>query len=316
LLLLLRPRIMLALLSLPLASLAPQPQRRVPGAKAEAKASSTFQQHATNMLQAGPPEVTFKAWPALNDDDIRLAVNAGRRFRLHLHGDPNIPDPTLELFHGDSLMNRFARALAAKKAIDRKEFFEACEFFARVRSKLRADEGVGILVDCAGGHGLVGTLAAIFMFRQFNRIIIRDPKKPKAFDAVVEAAVEVAPWVEGRIVFEQAWIGPMHGALPRGCAIVGVHGCRDLTDKIIAAAADADARAVALMPCCYKSTAADAPEALRLSLGVPLAADVHRTYVLEQLGFTVKWSAIPTCISPMNRIILASRVGRGGDDHR
>ena len=108
----------------------------------------------------------------------------------------------------------------------------------------------------------------------------------------------------------------MHGALPRGCAIVGVHGCRDLTDKIIAAAADADARAVALMPCCYKSTAADAPEALRLSLGVPLAADVHRTYVLEQLGFTVKWSAIPTCISPMNRIILASRVGRGGDDHR
>ena len=147
------------------------------------------------------------------------------------------PDPTLELFQGDSLMNRFARALAAKKAIDRKEFFEACEFFARVRSKLHADDGVGTLIDCAGGHGLVGTLAAIFMFRQFDCVIVRDPKKPNAFDAVLEAAVEVAPWVEGRIMFDQSKIGPAHAPLPQGCAVVGVHGCRDLTDKIIAAAA-------------------------------------------------------------------------------
>ena len=84
-------------------------------------------------------------------------------------------------------------------------------------------------------------------------------------------------------------------------------GCRGLTDMIIAAAAEADARSVALMPCCYKSTAADAPDALRVALGVPLAADVHRTYQLEQLGYTVQWSAIPTSITPMNRIILAHR---------
>ena len=301
-----------ALLLLSLALSPPRPSRRVPDQRqlAELKSPGSFQQLATNMLPT-TAAVTFRAWPALNDDDIRLAVNAGRRFRLHLQDDdPSAPDPTLELFQGDSLMNRFARALAAKKAIDRKEFFEACEFFARVRSKLRADDGVGTLIDCAGGHGLVGTLAAIFMFRQFDRVIVRDPKKPNAFDAVLEAAVEVAPWVEGRIMFDQSKIGPAHAPLPQGCAVVGVHGCRDLTDKIIAAAAAADARAVALMPCCYKSTAAEAPQALRVSLGVPLAADVHRTYLLEQLGYTVKWSAIPTCISPMNRIILASRASR------
>ena len=49
-----------------------------------------------------------------------------------------------------------------RKAVDRKEFFESTEFFARSRHKLRADRG-GTLVDVAGGHGLVGVLAAIFM---------------------------------------------------------------------------------------------------------------------------------------------------------
>ena len=42
-----------------------------------------------------------------------------------------------------------------RKAVDRKEFFESTEFFARTRHKLRADGG-STLVDVAGGHGLVG----------------------------------------------------------------------------------------------------------------------------------------------------------------
>ena len=238
-----------------------------------------------------------------------MSVNAGRRYRLHLQDDGQA-DPTLLLLQGDSLMNKFALALARRRAIDRKEFFEACEFFARVRDRLKADDGIGTLIDVAGGHGLVGTLAAIFMSRRFQRVVVRDMRRPQAFDAVCEAAVEVAPWVEGRIVFEETKIGPGYAPLPRGCAIVCVHGCKGLTDTIINAADAADARSVALMPCCYRSTAADAPEALRAALGVPLAADVHRTYTLERLGYTVKWSAIPPSISPMNRIILAHRRDR------
>ena len=62
-------------------------------------------------------------------------------------------------------------------------------FFSRVRSRLRADDGT--LVDAAGGHGLVGALAAIFKFEQFQRIEVRDLKRPKSFSAVVDAAVEV-----------------------------------------------------------------------------------------------------------------------------
>ena len=152
----------------------------------------------------------------------------------------------------------------------------------------------------------MGVLVAIFKFEQFKRIEVHDPQRPKAFDAVVAAAIEVAPWVEGCIFYESAKLGPRQ-QLPRGCAVVGVHGCGKLTDKIITAAAEADACSLALMPCCYSQTAADAPDALRRALGVPLAADVHRTYRLEELGYTVRWSAIPPSITPMNRIIIASR---------
>ena len=71
-------------------------------------------------------------------------------------------------------------------------FFESCEFFARVRSKLCADEcGERVLVDVAGGHGLVGALAAIFKYKDFDQVVVRDRRRPKAFDAVVAAAVEV-----------------------------------------------------------------------------------------------------------------------------
>ena len=104
-------------------------------------------------------------------------------------------------------------------------------------------------------------------------------------------------------------MGP-HAPLPRGCAVACVHGCKSLTDQIIAAAADADARSIACMPCCYRSTADSAPDAVHGALGAPLATDIMRTIELERLGFTVAWTAIPPTISPMNRILLAHRPER------
>ncbi|KOO36618.1 hypothetical protein Ctob_012434 [Chrysochromulina tobinii] len=174
-------------------------------------------------------------------------------------------------------------AVATRRCIDRKEFFEACEFFAQVQGTLVADDG--LLIDVAGGHGLVGTLVALFKSKDFERVIIRDPRRPKAFDEVVSAAVEVAPWVSGRITYEQKKILPSD-PLPRGgAAVVCVHGCKSLTDRIIAAAAEAEARSIALMPCCYPSDAAQAPTALVQSLGTPLASDVQRTYDLQMHGY-------------------------------
>ena len=84
---------------------------------------------------------------------------------------------------------------------------------ARTRGKLRADGG-STLVDVAGGHGLVGCLAAIFMAKQFERVIVRDMRRPAAFDEVLAAAVEAAPWVEGRIRYEEEKVGPTHSTFP------------------------------------------------------------------------------------------------------
>ena len=90
-----------------LAALKTAPQRRT---TSNAPLRSVFVQQATNMLPAQPP-ATFRAWPALNDEATRMAVNAGRRFRLHLANETR-DDPTYALFEGDALMNRFALALA------------------------------------------------------------------------------------------------------------------------------------------------------------------------------------------------------------
>ena len=70
-------------------------------------------------LAAGPlavADASFRAWPALNSEATRHAVNAGRRHRLHLQ-DAVGPDPTRELFAGDALMARFGRALAERRAL-------------------------------------------------------------------------------------------------------------------------------------------------------------------------------------------------------
>ena len=62
-------------------------------------------------------DAKFKAWPALNDESLWLSVGVTSRSRLQA-------DLKVEaLFRGDTLQARFSRALADRKAVDRKEFF-------------------------------------------------------------------------------------------------------------------------------------------------------------------------------------------------
>jgi len=94
--------------------LALAPQRRVLDAAPQSPfaAGPHASHHST--------DANFRAWPALNDVATRHAVNAGRRHRLHLGANNGGADPTLDLFSGGTLMDRFALALAARKAVDRK----------------------------------------------------------------------------------------------------------------------------------------------------------------------------------------------------
>ena len=116
----------------------------------------------------------FRAWPALNDCEVAASVGVGRRSRL----DPRLA--SLEsLFEGDALQKRLARALTSRQAVDRKEFFETFEFFTQVRSSLRpslasSEAGAAVLVDVAGGHGLLALLFAVFEWRRFQRVVVVD----------------------------------------------------------------------------------------------------------------------------------------------
>ena len=250
-------------------------------------------------------DAKFKAWPALNDETLQLSVGVTRRSRLR-------EDLMMEaLFCGDTLQARFSRALAVRKAVDRKEFFEAWEFFARCRGSLRSEPGPApgvpaTLIDLAGGHGLVGALFAVFEYKRFESVVVLDAKRPKSYTSVYEAAAEVAPWSAALLDYREGLVNE-ETALPPGCAVACLHGCNALTDTAILVAARSRASTLAVMPCCYAQTGQGAPEALRRSLGVSVASDIHRTYELERLGYAVNWRAIPAAITPMNRVLLGRR---------
>ena len=263
----------------------------------------------------------FEAWPALNDATLALDAGVSKRSRL------NMKDTTLSsLFAGDTLQAKLSRALASRQAVDRKEFFESWEFFSRCRSSFTttSSKQPQLLVDVAGGHGMLGLLVAVFQWKRFDKVVIADTKQPKAFEKVLDAGLEVAPWIASRLKyvsgpdadFMSASTGDSSGSSPSrilspGCAVACVHGCNALTDSVLLEAARARAESIVVMPCCYGGVAKAAPPALRRSLGVALAADVERTYQLErEYGYDVGWRALPSMITPLNRILTARRKKR------
>ena len=74
----------------------------------------------------------FRAWPRLNDGVAAEMAGVSRRQRLELS-----KPPLDALFAGDTLQAKLSRALAERRALDRKEFFETWEFFSQARGSLR-----------------------------------------------------------------------------------------------------------------------------------------------------------------------------------
>ena len=269
-------------------------------------------------------EARFKAWSMLNDNATLLrAAGVTRRQRLELR------PPLDQLFAGPSLRCRLARALAERHALDRKEFFETFELFEQVRGALSCghDSQSRTCVECAAGHGLLGILIGALEQTRFDHVVVTDRRKPASFERCLEAAASVAPWIRELVSFAEADFTSADALklLPAGCAVVCVHGCNSLTDHVIARAVGAAAESLAVMPCCYAhSEAAEAaPAALRSAMGVALAADVQRTYRLEDAGYEVAWRHIPSTITPMNRVLVARRrsvpaekIGDASDENR
>lgn len=231
---------------------------------------------------------TFKTFRQFNDPELRPL--AGVRARLD--------ERAASVFASESLPDKLARALAARRALPVKEVVESFEFFARVRRRVRAAQ----VADLCCGHGLTGALFAVFE-PDVEEVILLDKRRPANHDAVVDALMEIAPWAPPKMRFVEARVERAARHMTSKTSVVGVHACGVRTDRCLDAAV-ALGGAVAVMPCCYGRTALDGPRALREALGVEVATDVHRTYRLEEAGYRVDWSAVPEIITGMHRILV------------
>lgn len=245
-------------------------------------------------------------------DDAGATFRLLPRLALPEHADAlvrtgYVHDGCTALFPGDALHERFARALAARRAVPLKELAESFEFFARVRRPLyrtgRRAPRAPVLADLCSGHGLVGTLFALYE-RAVERVVLIERTPPPSRAKVLDAAREVAPWTADKIELRDGRIAAVAETLPRGTAVVAVHACGALTDQAIALGLDRGGP-IAVMPCCRPHGRSPAPAGLAAALGDDIAFDVDRTYTMERAGYSVRWDAIPPAITPMNRILVA-----------
>jgi hypothetical protein len=204
-------------------------------------------------------------------------------------------------FPSDSLQDRLVRGLAEERSVPIKEVLECFEFFHRIRKEVRAPR----VADLCCGHGLLGILFALFE-RRVESVLLMDERQPDSFDKLLAASIRVGPWVEEKVVYRVGPISAAPGLLEAGTTIVSSHACGVLTDRCIDCAIGLQG-SVAVMPCCYPRYACEAPQAVRLALGVDAAFDVDRTYRLEAAGYHVRWTHIPEQITPKNRILIGRK---------
>jgi hypothetical protein len=237
-------------------------------------------------------QASFKAFRQFNDPTIRGI--ASLRGRL----DENLA----RLFQTDAVLDRLALELARRRVLPLRELVESAEFFERVRKSMRGP----IVADMCCGHGLLGILFAL-LERRTERVLLVDRRRPPSFSAVLDAAAAVGPWVVDKVRYLEMRVQrrPLElGGESEGASIVAVHACGARTDRCLEQAV-ARGAPVAVMPCCYRHTADRVPEALRESLGVPLATDVDRTYRLDAAGYRVMWTHVPPVITAHNRVLIA-----------
>ena len=231
---------------------------------------------------------SFKAFRQFNNPSLHGLV--GQRTTLSARFS--------EHFSPSRHMDRLALSLASRRALPLKELLESAEFYMRVRRRIRAQA----VVDLCAGHGLVGLLFAAFE-RCVQQVVLLDQRQPECFEQVLEAVVEVAPWTADKVRYIETPLQDAGRHIPSGAGVVAVHACGVRTDRCLELAATKDC-AVAVMPCCYAQTARKAPRALRSALGAILTTDIDRTYRMEQSGYEVDWSEIPSSITPMNRVLI------------
>jgi hypothetical protein len=187
-----------------------------------------------------------------------------------------------------------------------------------------------LLVDAAAGKAPVGLLAAELLGFEHVAVIERDAGR---IAACRSAAARLARPVE--IDVRQADVGDPAAWPAHPGAVVALHACGLAADAVIDGAAQAGARFILLVPCCYGEGVAFAGDAKAWAcrLGARQGAvrrrledaliDAERTLRLESLGYetTVIPLVAPT-VTPHNLMWRARRTDepvameRARDAHR
>jgi len=208
-----------------------------------------------------------------------------------------LTDRDLGRFPGDTLFQRIARAVCHAGCLPRKELYEAWEMARRVRRLFRG----GRIVDAGGGHGLLAQVMLLLDDSSPDALVV-DKALPPSSVKVHEALVRAWPRLEGRVAFVAAVLEDVE--ILSGDVVVSSHACGSLTDWILDRAAAARAR-VAVLPCCHDLATCDAGQ-LSGWLDAPVAIDIMRAMRLEQRGYRIWTQAIPSDITPKNRLLIGT----------
>ena len=221
--------------------------------------------------------------------------------------------------------------------VDAKEVAESVEFYLRSAkrvlgvakriAKSSSDcvdrEACVTIQDLCCGHGLTGMLfAACNPQRSLKSVKVTtklvDRFEPPSHRQLRETIAEVCPWISGEDViryvpstldayFQESESNKVNDGSTCASVILSTHACGSLTDDVLQYAIESESAAIAVMPCCYTGTDKGTPYGIRRALGVSMAADVRRSFYLQEYGYHVDWATIPMEVTPMNRIIVAER---------
>ena len=165
----------------------------------------------------------------------------------------------------------------------------------RVRRLFRG----GRVVDLGGGHGLLGTIMLLLDDSSPSAFIV-DRVFPPCSAKLYAAIVDAWPRLEGRVAFIERALDEFE--LLETDVVVSSHACGDLTDRVLARAAEARAR-VAVLPCCHDFVVSDSGE-LSGWVDRATAIDILRAVRLEQQGYRIWTQSIPAEITPKNRLLI------------
>ncbi len=202
----------------------------------------------------------------------------------------------LHLFPTNNLFDKIARTVCGAECLPRKELYEAWETAKRIHRRIKGNS----IIEVGCGHGLLSQI-----------LIILDDSIPiaTAFDPQIPAsaakltAVLSANWprLNDRVKFIRA---PLDQVEVRGDELlVSVHGCGDLSDKVIDTAINRR-NPVALLPCCHDIKQSDTG-GLEGWIEATLAVDIARVSKLQAAGYNVVTQTIPADITPKNRLLIA-----------